>query len=173
MGAGRQRSCGRCSKGGGPAARKRRIEEGLIEADAGASDAYELFRRGSELLAAHHAHQAVIVLERARDLQPDKGSVCEALGRAYYATGRLSSAGAQFRRTLELDPSNDYAHFGLALCLARTGERRHALGHLRLALVMRPGIRAYQRALGPLERAVSAEGAPGRGPDSDAGMAGG
>lgn len=97
------------------------------------------------------------MLERARDLQPDKGSVCEALGRAYYATGRLASAGAQFRRALELDPSNDYAHFGLALCLAKTGERRRALGHLRLALVMRPGARAYQRALGPLERAVRAE----------------
>jgi len=151
--------------------RQRRTEEGPIEADAGAYDAYELFRRGSELLAGRHAHQAVLVLERARVLQPDKGSVCEALGRAYYATGRLSSAGAQFGRALELDPSNDYAHFGLALCLARTGERRRALGHLRLALVMRPGARAYQRALGPLERAVSAEGDPDGDHDPDPGTA--
>jgi tetratricopeptide (TPR) repeat protein len=134
-------------------------------ADAGMSEAYELFRRGSELLAGRHAHQAVIVLERARALLPDKGSVCEALGRAYYATGRVSSAGAQFRHALELDPSNDYAHFGLALCLARTGERRRALGHLRIALVMRPSVPAYQRALGPLERAVAAE--------ADADLAGG
>jgi len=135
--------------------RERRAESRRGPIDA---DAYELFRRGSELLAGHHAHQAVIVLERAQDLQPDKGSVCEALGRAYYATGRLPAARAQFSRALELDPSNDYAHFGLALCLARTGERRRALGHLRLALVMRPGARAYQRALGPLERAASADG---------------
>ena len=33
-------------------------------------DTYELFRRGSELLAAGHAHQAVIALERARDAAP-------------------------------------------------------------------------------------------------------
>lgn len=143
----------------------------LIEADHGISEAYELFRRGSELLARRHAHQAVIVLERASALQPDKGSVCEALGRAYYATGRVSSAGAQFRHALELDPSNDYAHFGLALCLARSGDRRRALGHLRLALVMRPGVPAYQAALGRLEQALSAaDDAPD--PDPGAGLAG-
>jgi tetratricopeptide (TPR) repeat protein len=111
------------------------------------SHPYELFRRGTELLAADHAHQAATVLERAHRLLPGKGSVSEALGRAYYQCGRPADARTQFAEVLENDPANDYAHFGLALCLARIGERTLAAGHLRLALAMRPGVAAYQDAL--------------------------
>ena len=68
-------------------------------------DTYELFQRGSELLAAGHAHQAVIALERARDAAPGHGSVREALGRAYYGAGRTSAAEAEFSEALEIDPS--------------------------------------------------------------------
>ena len=120
------------------------------------ADAYELFRRGSELLAARHAHQAVIALERARDAAPGHGSVHEALGRAYYGAGRPAAAGAEFAKAIEIDPSNDYAHFGLGLCLARGGERTLALGHLRLAVAMRPGNAAYRRALSRVEHQVAA-----------------
>jgi Flp pilus assembly protein TadD len=111
------------------------------------SNPYELFRRGTELLAEDHAHQAATVLERAQRLLPGKGSVNEALGRAYYRCGRPADARAQFAEVLELDPTNDYAHFGLALCLARVGEPTLAAGHLRLALAMRPGVAAYEEAL--------------------------
>jgi tetratricopeptide (TPR) repeat protein len=111
------------------------------------SHPYELFRRGTELLAADHAHQAATVLERAHRLLPGKGSVSEALGRAYYRCGRPADARTQFAEVVENDPANDYAHFGLALCLARIGERTLAAGHLRLALAMRPGVAAYQEAL--------------------------
>jgi tetratricopeptide (TPR) repeat protein len=114
------------------------------------SDAYDAFRRGSELLAGRHAHQAVIPLERARDAAPEHASVREALARAYYAAGRPAAARAEFAKALEIDPSNDYAHFGLALCLARGGERTLAVGHLRLALAMRPGVAAYREALARL-----------------------
>jgi len=110
-------------------------------------DPYELFRRGTELLAGDHAHQAATVLERAHRLLPGKGSVSEALGRAYYACGRPADARAQFAEALEIDPTNDYAHFGLALCLARVGEPTLAAGHLRLALAMRPDVAVYQEAL--------------------------
>ena len=120
-------------------------------------DTYELFRRGSELLAAGHAHQAVIALERARDAAPGHGSVREALGRAYYGAGRTSAAEAEFSEALEIDPSNDYAHFGLGLCLARGGERARAVGHLRLAVVMRPEVDTYRQALDRLERQHAAE----------------
>ena len=115
-------------------------------------DTYELFQRGSELLAAGHAHQAVIALERARDAAPGHGSVREALGRAYYGAGRTSAAEAEFSEALEIDPSNDYAHFGLGLCLARGGKRDRAVGHLRLAVVMRPEVDTYRQALDRVER---------------------
>ena len=42
---------------------------------------------------------------------------------------------------------NDYAHFGLALACERTGQRSRAIGHLKLALAMRPGTEDYERAL--------------------------
>jgi tetratricopeptide (TPR) repeat protein len=114
------------------------------------SHPYELFRRGTKLLAEDHAHQAVTVLERAYRLLPGKGSVCEALGRAYYQSGKPAAAREQFAEVLEIDPTNDYAHFGLALCLARVGEPKLAAGHLRLALAMRPGVAAYEEALARL-----------------------
>ena len=116
------------------------------------ADTYELFQRGSQLLAAGHAHQAVISLEQARDAAPGHGSVREALGRAYYGAGRTSAAEAEFAQALEIDPSNDYAHFGLGLCLARSGKRARAVGHLRLAVAMRPEVDSYRQALDRLQR---------------------
>ena len=115
-------------------------------------DTYELFQRGSQLLAAGHAHQAVIPLEQARDAAPGHGSVREALGRAYSGAGRPDAAAAEFAEALEIDPSNDYAHFGLGLCLARSGRRTRAVGHLRLAVAMRPELDTYRQALDRVER---------------------
>ncbi len=127
------------------------------------ADAYELFRAGTELLADHNPHQAVTALERARELAPEQASVSEALGRAYYEAGRPADARVAFAKVLEIDPTNDYAHFGLALCLSRAGERALATGHLRLALAMRPGVAAYEEALARVERAAPPEGNGRRG----------
>lgn len=108
--------------------------------------AYALFQRGSALLENGHAHQAVVPLERARDLEPHKGSIREALGRAYYRSGRFESARAEFDRAVAIDPANDYAHFGLALCCERTGDLPEARAHAKLALAMRPDDPEYRRA---------------------------
>jgi tetratricopeptide (TPR) repeat protein len=127
--------------------RDRRGEEIAIDGEA-----YELFRRGTALLADRHAHQAATVLERVMVMEPERGSVREALGRAYYGSGRPEAAREQFAKALELDPANDYAHFCMALCLLRSGEVEVAIGHLRLALAMRPEVDDYQRALVRAER---------------------
>ena len=76
-------------------------------------------RRAAGLLDSGNTHAAVVALERARDLEPDKGSIREALARAYFRTQRIDAARAEFEKVLELDPVNDYAHFGLGLCLLR------------------------------------------------------
>jgi Flp pilus assembly protein TadD len=110
-------------------------------------DAYRSFQDGSRLLSTGNPHAAVVPLERARELEPDKGSIREALARAYYGAGRLAAARAEFAKAVELDPVNDYAHFGLGLCLLRAGERAAARGHLKLATVMRPDSEDYQAAL--------------------------
>ncbi len=111
------------------------------------ADAYHAYQEGLRLLDGANAHAAVVALERARELEPEKGSIRETLGRAYFRTGRFGDAGEEFAKAVELDPVNDYAHFGLGLCLMRTGDRDAARGHLRLATVMRPEVDAYRDAL--------------------------
>ncbi len=60
-------------------------------------DVYELFVRGTELLEAGHNHQATIPLSRARDLDPDKTSIREALGRALFHSQNYEQAAEEFR----------------------------------------------------------------------------
>lgn len=101
-------------------------------------EAFMAFQEGSHLLATANLHAAATVLERARDLEPRQGSIREALARAYYGTGRVTAAAQEFAAAVDLDPVNDYAHFGLGLCLLRTGDPVGARRHLRLAVAMRP-----------------------------------
>jgi Flp pilus assembly protein TadD len=110
-------------------------------------DAYVAFQEGSRLLADSNPHAAAVALERARDLEPEQASIREALGRAYFRCGRFPAASSEFARAVEIDPVNDYAHFGLGLCLLRRGDRDAARGHLKLATIMRPDAEEYQAAL--------------------------
>ena len=58
---------------------------------------YDLYQRGCELLD-HGDHQAAIVpLSKARDLEPDKASIREALGRALFHAQRYEGAAAEFQ----------------------------------------------------------------------------
>ena len=116
--------------------------------------AYDAFQEGTRLLASENPHAAVLALERARDLEPDKASVRETLARAYFRIGRFPAAGEEFARAVEIDPVNDYAHFGLGLCLLRQGDRVGARRHLKLAVAMRPDQQDYR---GALEKVVDPE----------------
>ena len=111
------------------------------------AEAYVAFQEGSRLLDTGNAHAATVALERARALEPEKGSIRETLARAYFRTGRFSAAEDEFLATLEIDPVNDYAHFGVGLCRLRVGDRITARRHLRLATAMRPDNDDYRAAL--------------------------
>jgi Tfp pilus assembly protein PilF len=113
----------------------------------GDAEAYARFQEGSRLLDSGNTHAAVVALERARDLEPEKGSIREALARAYFRSQRIEAARVEFEKVLELDPVNDYAHFGLGMCLLRKGDRDAARGHLKMATIMRPEEEAYRDAL--------------------------
>jgi len=121
---------------------------------SGSYDAYTAFHKGMRLLADGNAHAAVIALEQARALEPAKGSVREALARAYFRTGRFGAAEQEFAAALDIEPVNDYAQFGIGLCRLRAGDRTRARGHLRLATVMRPDNADYRAAL---EQAADSE----------------
>ena len=109
--------------------------------------AYDAFQEGNRLLASRDPRAAIVALERARDLEPDKASVRETLARAYYRSGRFEAARAEFERAVEIEPVNDYAHFGLGLCLTRVGDELGARRHLKLAVAMRPDHADYRNAL--------------------------
>ena len=122
-------------------------DDGFPEPESEGGEAYVRFQEGSRLLDSGNAHAAVVALERARDLEPEKGSIREALARAYFRSRRVEAARVEFEKVLELDPVNDYAHFGLGMCLLRKGDRAAARGHLKMATIMRPEEEAYQDAL--------------------------
>ena len=101
-------------------------------------DVYELFQNGTRLLEGHDFHAAAVPLRRARDLEPDKTSIREALGRSYFRSGRYREAAGEFAAVVERDPANDYAHFCLGRSLEKLGDKRAASRHLSLAVGMRP-----------------------------------
>jgi len=104
-------------------------------------------QRARAFLDTGHPHQAAMLLTRAKLIEPDKGSIRETLGRALYLAGRAARARREFAKAVQIDPVNDYAHYGLALSCARTGQRIRAIAHLKLAIAMRPGAEEYRQAL--------------------------
>lgn len=105
--------------------------------------AYDLFKKGSELLEAGDFAAAVIPLEAARRLEPDKSSVREALGRAYFRSSQFARAAEEFAAVVERHPVDDYAHFCLGRSLEKTGRRDEAQRHAVLAAGMRPDREDY------------------------------
>lgn len=115
--------------------------------------AYELFRRGSQLLAERHPGAAAVLLERCLTLEPGKASILEALGRAHYEQGDHRQAADRFQEIVDSNPLAHYAHFGLGLSRVRLGDRSAAWRHLRMAVFLRPGNDDYRRALERVEAA--------------------
>ena len=91
------------------------------------NDAYERFQEGQLFLAAGDAPAAIEALERARELEPEKASIRETLARAYFRARRFLEAELEFSKAVDLDPVNEYAHFGIGL--------RHGVRHFRNAAV--------------------------------------
>jgi tetratricopeptide (TPR) repeat protein len=128
---------------------------------AGSEDretAYDLLQRGQSLLERRHFAQAAIVLERANRQEPSKGSILEALGRAYFNSGQAEPARATFEALLEIEPASHYAHYAIAQSLKRLGETDRARTHLRLAVALSPQNTLYSGALARLQPKIG-EGA--------------
>ncbi|HUA11642.1 MAG TPA: tetratricopeptide repeat protein [Solirubrobacteraceae bacterium] len=122
--------------------------------------AYELYRRGCALLGHGDNEAAIIPLSKARDLEPDKASVREALGRALFAAQRYESAAAEFEAVTAIAPTDDYALFCLGRSMQLLGRHREACRALSLASSMRPERADYRRYLA---RARAAAETAGRG----------
>ena len=121
--------------------------------------AYDLLQRGHALLERRHFAQAAIVLERADRQEPSKGSILEALGRAYFNSGQAERARATFEVLLEIEPSSHYAHYAIGQSLKRLGHAERARTHLRLAVALAPRNELYAGALARLKPADSEDAA--------------
>jgi tetratricopeptide (TPR) repeat protein len=114
---------------------------------------YDLFRRGSELLESGDFAAAAIPLEQARSFEPDKTSIREALGRAYFHSRRYVEARDEFAAVVERSPVDDYAHFCLGRAFQLTGHSTEARRHLKLAAGLRPDRKDYRKYLDRLRAA--------------------
>ena len=115
------------------------------------SDAYEHFQQGRAHLADGMAAQATVALEKAKKLEPDKASIREAHGIAYFRIQRWKEAEAEFRAVLELSPTDDYAHYALGRSLEKQGRDAEANGHYKLASSLDPSSETYAERIMQLD----------------------
>jgi predicted Zn-dependent protease len=117
------------------------------EAHPDPADVHSWYTTGMELLGKGSPAAAAQVLQRAANAEPGSRSVREALARAQFDTGQYTAAADNFRAIVEASPTDDYAHFGLGLSLARAGDHAAAAEYLALAVAMRPDRKHYTDAL--------------------------
>jgi len=105
---------------------------------------YELYRRGCDLLEHGDYQAAIVPLTRARELEPTKTSIREALGRALFHAQRYERAAAEFQMVATIAPTNDYALFCLGRSMQLLGRHREACRPLAVACSLRPGREDYR-----------------------------
>ena len=115
------------------------------------TSAYDLYQQGWRHLRDGMPAQATVALEKAKRLEPDKASIREALGIAYFRIHRYDEAESEFRKMLELAPVDDYAHYALGRCLEKQGRQAEANGHYKLASSLRPGQADYESRIRDLD----------------------
>jgi Flp pilus assembly protein TadD len=116
------------------------------------SDAYDLFREGQKRLRKGMPAQATVPLERAKKLEPEKASIREALGIAYFRLARWQDAEREFRTIVEdLAPTDPYAHYALGRSLEHQGKANEANGHYKLASSMEPKSETYAARIRDLD----------------------
>ena len=116
-----------------------RLTKGRITAiDRSAKMIEMAARRNREHVAGGRAVLKTVALEKAKRLEPDKASIREALGIAYFRIMRWAEAEAEFRKVLDISPADDYAHYALGRALRNQGRLEEAATHLKLARSLRP-----------------------------------
>jgi tetratricopeptide (TPR) repeat protein len=117
------------------------------------SDTYNFFQQGRTHLREGMAAQATVSLEKAKRREPEKASIREALGIAYFRIHRYDEAESEFRKLLELAPADDYGHYALGRCLEKQGRQTEAQGHYKLASSLRPSVKHYSSRIRTLNEA--------------------
>jgi TolB-like protein/Tfp pilus assembly protein PilF len=142
-------------------------DPGLARAYAAAEEAFFFQWVGGYADTSYAAKgDALLLAEKAVQLDGQDAFNRYALGRALILMRRHDSAVFELRKAIELDPSFAQAHYALAMALATGGHPREAVPHIELAMRLSPqdpyfGQFLVRRAeacffLGRLEEAVEA-----------------
>jgi Flp pilus assembly protein TadD len=103
------------------------------------SQTYHEFVRGRRCFDSGDFIDAARILAPVAESEPTNRTVLELLGRAYFHSAQLRRAEATFRRLVELDPVDSWAHVALARSLERQGRDDEAGPHRRLHAAMSGG----------------------------------
>jgi Flp pilus assembly protein TadD len=97
---------------------------------------YEEFERATLFFDARDYAGAARMLAPIVDGDPGNRAAVELLGRAYFHSAQLGPAEETFRRLIELDPGNGWAHEALARTLERRSRPDEARAFRKLARAM-------------------------------------
>jgi Flp pilus assembly protein TadD len=97
---------------------------------------FDHFERARLYFEMRDPAEAARILEPLAEAQPRKRSVLELLARSYFHSAQLSRAEETFKRLLEVDPCNAWAHEALARTLERQSKHAEAEPYRKLALAM-------------------------------------
>lgn len=90
--------------------------------------------RGADFLAQGYFEDAKFELETAERLGPESRKTYLLLAKTKAALGDVQAAVSDYRRVVELDPTDPESHFFLALALSARGRRQEAIEEAETAL---------------------------------------
>ena len=102
------------------------------------TETYDLFQQGKRHLRRGEPERATAALEQAKEREPRKASIREALGIAYFRSRRWREAEEEFRMLVELAPADHYGYYALGRTLEKQGRKDEAAGQFKLAEVLEP-----------------------------------
>ena len=100
---------------------------------------YDIFNRARMFMELGDPIYAAKILEPAAAEESENRSLLELLGRAYFHSAQLTKAERTFRRIIELDPVDHWAHIALARTLERQSRHDEASTYRRMYAVMSGG----------------------------------
>ncbi|KIH98199.1 hypothetical protein LP52_14870 [Streptomonospora alba] len=100
---------------------------------------YETFSRGQMYFDLGDYIEAARILKPIAEVEPGSRSILELLGRAYFHSAQLTKAEKTFRRIIDLDPCDSWAHIALARSLERQSRIDEAAPYRRMHAVMSGG----------------------------------
>jgi|SRR4051812_21055862 Flp pilus assembly protein TadD len=118
------------------------------------TDMLRAYRMAEFLVEQRRPLDALAALAPLLEAESDKPSVQLLAGRAYLGSAQLRRAEEAFRRVIELDPTDHYAHFALGRALQRQSRFVEARGAYRLATAMNPAPE-YHEALSEVNARIA------------------